>query len=326
MSYISSERKKMLFESWLNEEPDSLLWLQTKKLPEVYLSFLSKDQYNKEVNLFSFTSLSKEHLFSLGLTNPTFRNRKKKRSENEVRDRALEDKFLDVVDNMPWSEKFSFLSGAVEQMYHGNVNSIFVYGNPETGKSYEVIKKLDELDANYKLYKGNVVKGVDDLFRILYNNREDKILVFDDADKVLTLDPNIWKTVLENKKEREITYVDVRRFRNKNMEDVEPIFTFTSGIIFISNNPKFDDAIASRSLVMNMKLSNDEAIAKVESTLDDFLPDVKMSIKKEALEYAKEISNGVKNMGYRTVETIIMARNISPDNWKKQAIWLISSR
>ena len=36
MSYISSERKKMLFESWLNEEPDSLLWLQTKKLPEVY--------------------------------------------------------------------------------------------------------------------------------------------------------------------------------------------------------------------------------------------------------------------------------------------------
>jgi hypothetical protein len=25
MSYISSERKKMLFESWLNEEPDSAI-------------------------------------------------------------------------------------------------------------------------------------------------------------------------------------------------------------------------------------------------------------------------------------------------------------
>ena len=326
MSYVSSERKTMLFTCWLNEEPEAITLLQSKKLPDVYVSFYGKDLYNREVNLPSFTSMAKEHLFSLGLTNPTLRGRRRKRSENEVQDKALEDKFLDIVDNMPWAEKFDFLKGAVTQMADGFVNSIFVYGNPETGKSYEVINTLDELEVSYKLYKGNVVKGVDDLFRILYNNREDKILVFDDADKVLTLDPNIWKTVLENKKEREITYVDVRRFRNKNMEDVEPVFTFTSGVIFISNNPKFNEAMASRSLVMNMKLSNDEAIAKVESTLEEFLPEISMKVKLEAIDYAKEISSGVKNMGYRTVETIIMAKKISPDNWRKQAIWLLSSR
>jgi Holliday junction resolvasome RuvABC ATP-dependent DNA helicase subunit len=227
---------------------------------------------------------------------------------------------------MSWIEKFEFLKGSVTQMYKGTVNSIYVYGNPETGKSYEVINTLDKLNADYKLYKGNVIKGKDDLIRILYNNREDRILVFDDADNVLTVDPNIWKTVLENTKIRILTYVDTKRRNNKDMNDIPPKFEFSSGVIFISNVPKLNSAIASRSIVMNVKLSNDEALAKVEASLKNFLPNIDMKTKREALDYAKEISNGIKNMGYRTVETIIIAMQISPSNWKKQAIWLLSSR
>ena len=70
---------------------------------------------------------------------------------------------------------------------------------------------------------------------------------------------------------------------------------------------------------MDVKLSNAEALEKVESTLKKFLPEVSMTIKKQAIEYAKEISGGIKNMGYRSVETIIIAMQISPKNWKKQA-------
>jgi hypothetical protein len=326
-SYVSLERKKRLFDQWLKEEPDSLEILQNRKIPDAYVQFLKKDQtYNQEINLQSFTQLAKEHLFNLGLTNPTFRPRKKGATEKEVIDKALEDKFLDLVENMSWIEKFKFMKNTIKLMHKGSINSIFVYGNPGTGKSYEIINLLDELNADYKLYKGNIIKGTDDLFRLLYNNREDKILVFDDADKVLqTTDQNIWKTVLENIKEREITYVDVKRFKNKNMSDIPPVFTFTSGIIFISNSPKLNSAIASRSVVLNVKLSNEETLAKIESTLKEFLPDVDMKIKKEALEYAKEISNGIKNVDYRSVEKIIIARQISGTDWKKYAIWLLSS-
>lgn len=325
--YTSASRKKMLFESWLKEEPDALDLLQNKKIADVYVAFLKKDKvYNKEVNLMSFTQLAKEHLFNLGLTNPTFRPRKKGSIEKEVVDKALEDKFLDIVQNMQWQEKFEFMKGALVQMYKGNVNSIYIYGNPGTGKSYDVVGTLDKVGADYKLYKGNVIKGTDDLFRILYNNREDSILVFDDADKVLqATNPDIWKTLLENVKEREITYADVKRNRNKNIADIPPVFTFTSGVVFISNSPKLNSAIASRSIVLNVSLSNEEALAKIEATLKEFLPDVDMKIKKEALEYAREISNGIKNIDYRSVEKIIIARQINPKDWKKYALWMLAS-
>lgn len=326
-AYTSSDRKKLLFGEWLKEEPSALELLQTKKLPEVYVNFLRKDQeYNKEVNLISFVQLAKEHLFSLGLTNPTFRSRKKGSVEKEVVDRALEDKFLDIVDSMGWVEKFDFMKGTIKQMYKGTINSIFVYGNPGTGKSYDIINTLNDLKADYKLYKGNVIKGTDDLFRLLYNNREDRILVFDDADKVIqNTDVNIWKTILENVQEREITYVDVKRNKNRNLSDIPPVFTFTSGVIFISNSPKLNSAIASRSVVLNVKLSNEEALNKIEATLKEFLPNIDMKVKKEALQYAREISNGIKNVDYRSVEKIIIARQINPNDWKKYALWMLAS-
>lgn len=329
--YVSSDRKKMLFDEWLKEESNSLELLQNKKLPEVYVAFLKKDQeYNKEVNLASFTQMAKEHLFSLGLTNPTFRPRKKGSVEKEVVDKALEDKFLDIVDSMGWEDKFEFLKGSIKQMHLGRINSIFVYGNPGTGKSYDIINTLNELGSDYKLYKGNVIKGTDDLFRIIYNNRGDdrsnKILVFDDGDKAIqNTDINIWKTILENVKEREITYVDVKRNKNKNISDIPPVFSFFSSVIFVSNSPKLNSAIASRSVVLNMKLSNEETLKKVESTIKEFLPDVEMQIKRDALEFAKEISNGIKNIDYRSVEKIIIARQINPKDWKKYALWMLAS-
>jgi Cdc6-like AAA superfamily ATPase len=321
----------MLFDEWLKEESNALEYLQNKKLPEVYVAFLKKDQeYNKEVNLASFTQMAKEHLFSLGLTNPTFRPRKKGSVEKEVVDKALEDKFLDIVDSMGWEDKFEFLKGSIKQMHLGRINSIFVYGNPGTGKSYDIINTLNELDSDYKLYKGNVIKGTDDLFRLLYNNRGDsksnKILVFDDGDKAIqNTDINIWKTILENVKEREITYVDVKRNKNKNISDIPPVFSFFSSVIFVSNSPKLNSAIASRSVVLNMKLSNEETLKKVESTIKEFLPDVEMQIKRDALEFAKEISNGIKNVDYRSVEKIIIARQINPKDWKKYALWMLAS-
>lgn len=64
---------------------------------------------------------------------------------------------------------------------------------------------------------------------------------------------------------------------------------------------------------------------KVEATLKEFLPDIDMKVKKEALQYAREISNGIKNVDYRSVEKIIIARQINPTDWKKYAFWMLAS-
>jgi len=326
-AYVSSDRKKMLFDAWIKEEKNAIEMLQNRKLSIVYTLFLKKDSYNSELNLASFTQLAKEFLFSKGLSNPAFRKRKVGTTEKEIEDKVMEDRFIEIVKSMHWTDKFEFIRGAITQMYHERVNSIYIYGNPETGKTYEVLTTLDKLNADYVVFKGPVIRKTDDLIKILYDNRKDRILVFDDADKVIQdTDPNIWKTLLVNSKSRIIDYVNTSRTKSKAMAKIPNKFEFTSGVIFISNIPKLNSAIASRSLVMDVKLSNAEALEKVESTLKKFLPEVSMTIKKQAIEYAKEISGGIKNMGYRSVETIIIAMQISPKNWKKQAIWLLSSR
>lgn len=319
-----------VIEKFVAEDKSVLKDLQNKPVPEIFNGvwgdWVSGKPNYESIKFYLFSKALKQYLLSKGLTNKTFRQRKKGSKEREIQDPVLSAQFDDIVDSLSWQEKFEFLKGAVEQLAKGTINAIYVYGQPGSGKSYEVLSKLDELGVEYKLYKGNVIKTTDDLFRILFNNKDDSILVFDDADAVLKkTDPNIWKTILENSKNREITYVDISRKDNKAMKDIPPKFTFTSGVIFISNEPKLNSAIASRAFTLDIDLSNDQVIDKIEKTLENFRPEVPMNLKREALEYAKEISPGVEAIDYRVIDKILISMQISPGNWKKTVLWMIKS-
>lgn len=316
-----------IIDKWVEEDSRVLKDLQSKSLSDVYSdSFIKwvsdKPRYKEELKYYFFAKVVKMFLIGRGLTNKTFKKRKKGSQERQVSDPILQAQFEEVVENISWEEKFEFLRGAIAQMYMGDeVRSIFIYGDPGSGKTHEVTNTLEDLNAEYKIYKGGV-KNTDDLIRILYNNREGTILVFDDFDSAIKKDPNIFKAILDNKPVRELTYVDVKR--GKNMEDIPPKFEFTSGIIFISNIPKVDKAVASRSIVIELSLSNEEMIDKMEKTLEKYRPEVPMETKKKALDYAREIAPGVVSIDYRMMDNIIVAMKISK-NWRKMSLLLMQS-
>jgi len=314
---------------FVQEDKSRLKDLQSKPVPEIFTGIWGdwvSDKPNYQIKFYLFSKSLKQYLLGNGLTNKNFRQRKKGSKEREVTDPVLAAQFDSVIESMSWTEKFEFLRGSIEQLAKGYINSIYLAGSPGSGKSKETLDTLDRLGVAYKLYKGNVIKSTDDLIRILYNNADNTILVFDDADAALKkVDPNIWKTVLENSKNRVLTYLDVKRGGNKNMADIPPKFEFSSSVIFISNSPKIDSAIASRSFTLNIDLSNDEVLNKIESTLKAFMPEVDMKIKQEALTYAKEISPGIEAIDYRVMEKIIISMKISPGNWRKTVLWMLKS-
>lgn len=318
-----------VIDKWVEQEPSVLKDLQNKALSEVFSnSFMKwvsdKPRYKEEMKYYFFVKVVKMFLVGRGLSNKTFRKRKKGSKERQVTDPIMEAQFEEIVESISWEEKFEFLRGSVAQMVQGKLQSIYLYGSPGSGKSFEVIDALEREKANYKVYKGGF-KGTSEAVRVLYNNRFDTVLVFDDADSILKNKDqvNIFKAALENKPSREITWVDLGS--KKSMEDVPPKFDFDSSVIFISNEPQKDSAIASRSFVIEITLSNEEMNNKIEKTLSEFRPEVDIKKKKIALEYAKEISPGVKSIDYRIMDNILIAMDISPGNWKKMVLLLLQS-
>ena len=328
----NEDEVQRIIDIMVSENKGVLKDLQKLSVPDIYNGVWSdwtSDKPNYQgIKYYLFAKALKMYLLKKGLVNKTLKPRKKGSTERPVEDPILEAQLQDIVETLSWQDKFDFLKGSIKQLCDGNIQSIYLYGNPGSGKSFTVIEELDKLNVLYNVYKGSVIHGEDDLLRIIYNHADDNsVLVFDDADAVLKkTDPNIWKSLLDNGvDERIITSVDVNRTKNKNIADIPVKFSFNSAVIFISNVPKLNGAIASRSLVMDISLSNDEMINKMETTLKEFRPNIPLEIKKKALDYAKEISGGVKSIDYRTLDSIIISMQISPTNWKKQVVWMLQS-
>jgi hypothetical protein len=79
-------------------------------------------------------------------------------------------------------------------------------------------------------------------------------------------------------------------------------------------------------MTIEINLSNEQMLQKIEKTLDGFHPEVDLIVKKEALAFLKEWQSGVKTVDYRELEKIIIAIQIQPRNWKNFALLMLSSQ
>lgn len=322
-----------IIEKWVEEDSKILDNLQRKSLTATFSKdFLTwvkdKPRYKDEIKYDMFFKTVKIFLLERGMTNKFFRKKKNGVKDRVAEDPILEAQFDEIVDSITSDEKFDFLRGAITQMVSGSLKSIFLLGSPGSGKSFETVQTLDKLNANYKVYKGGF-KGTDELVRVLYNNRDGMILVFDDADSVRKNKDqnNILKAALDATAVREITWVDVKRSSNVNMSDIPPKFVFNSSIIFITNEPKVDPAIKSRSLPILIDITNSDMVDRIESKLEAYRPDVDMKTKKIALDYAREVAAGVSTLDFRSLDMILIAMQIVGEsgNWKKMALLMLKS-
>jgi hypothetical protein len=244
-------------------------------------------------------------------------------------------------DKFGINARFGFVEKLVGMVADGVQPSAIITGEGGLGKTYTVTKTLES--KGYKdisdladFQVGSVinmrkcfsfVKGYSTpkgLYRTLFENNN-SIIVFDDCDSVLK-DPvalNILKSALDSYGKRIISWnADMRD------DDLPRSFNFTGRVIFISNldEGKIDQAIRSRSMMIDLSMTTDQKIERMETiaSAEEFLPEYDATIKSDALGLIREIKDEVKEISLRTLISVAKIRASNKD-WKDLATYMLTA-
>jgi hypothetical protein len=218
--------------------------------------------------------------------------------------------------------------------------SAIITGEGGLGKTYTVTKTLEtngykdisdladfevgmliNMRKCFTMVKGySTPKG---LYRTLYENNK-SIIVFDDCDSVLK-DPvalNILKSALDSYGKRIISWnADMRD------DDLPRSFNFDGRVIFISNldDGKIDQAIRSRSMMIDLSMTTDQKIERMETIAqsEEFLPEYDKSVISDALSLIREIKEECKEISLRTLISVSKVR-ASNTEWKELASYMLT--
>lgn len=220
------------------------------------------------------------------------------------------------------------------QVARGKSNSLIVSGMPGVGKTSVVTDTLKSIglqpDVHYYKSTGTITTA--GLFETLFKNRN-KLVIFDDCDSVLKDEDsvNLLKGALDTYPVRELSKITKgNTFDSTGMSDAEiestyqekdgkvlpNRFEFTGQIIFISNLPeeKFDEAILSRSLHIDVYLTKEEIIQRMRDIMKKISPEVDIKLKDEALEYLIYITDNYPVKFDLNIRTLIHSINLRVGN------------
>lgn len=235
------------------------------------------------------------------------------------------------------NDRFMFTEQLVTMVATGATASCVITGEGGLGKTYSVIKALKAAGLtdvteipvgevvsprkSYRVVKGfSTAKG---LYKILFENKN-SIIVFDDCDSVLK-DPdalNLLKGALDSYDKRIITW-------NTSVSDdgLPRVFEFKGGVVFVSNMQadKISQAIRSRSMNVDLSMSTDQKIERMETimTTNEFMPGISYNVKNDALEVIRENKSVAREISLRTLINVIKIRNTNSANWKILAKYML---
>lgn len=179
----------------------------------------------------------------------------------------------------------------------GDTKSLVVKGNGGIGKSYVVMKELDELGLkegiNYRYISGHVTPLK--LFNVISQSvtlENPKLLVFDDIDSLVTnrtsialLKASLW----EVRGKRVVTY-DSSSGKIDGPTSVE----FEGRTLLILNDLKqegaFGKPLLDRCVVYDMSLTHKELIEYIDTILPDINSPIKPEVRKEIWQQIKQFS------------------------------------
>ena len=239
------------------------------------------------------------------------------------------------------NSRFSFVEKLVNMVASGVQPSAVITGEGGLGKSFTVIKTLKS--AGYRditelaefqigavlntsraftMVKGySTAKG---LYRTLFENRS-SVIVFDDCDSVLK-DPvalNLLKGALDSYGKRVISWnADMRD------EDLPRSFAFEGRVIFISNldQDKIDQAIRSRSMMIDLSMTLDQKIERMQHIAEsaEFLPEYSNEVKTDAISLIRDLKEEAREISLRTLISVAKIR-ASNEDWKDLATYMLTA-
>ena len=238
-------------------------------------------------------------------------------------------------------ERFDIMDSMTQAVVDGVVRSMIVVGPPGVGKSFNVVKKLEEANL-FNMIGGDirfeVVKGATTalgLYAKLYEySKEGDVLVFDDCDSILMdeLSLNILKAALDTNKKRTIHWNSDSKLLQR--EGIPNKFDFKGACIFITNikfenvrSAKLRDhlsALESRShyidLSMNTmrdKLLRIKQIARTGELFKGY--NFENGEEQEILSFMEECQTRLREMSLRCAVKLADLRKTMPFNWKRTA-------
>jgi hypothetical protein len=205
--------------------------------------------------------------------------------------------------------------------------SLIVTGEGGLGKSFSIkesIKKANLKEDEYLFIKGFSTAKM--LYRTFYENNG-KLIIFDDCDSVLKdkIALNILKGALDSYSVRTISW----NAEFPLHDSLPNSFEFRGRVIFISNllYDNLDQALKSRSMNVDLHMSPEDKIERMEHILKDVLPDFPYEVKRDALDLIKQYLSYIRDLNVRTLEKVTRIRNAfsqSEDSWKELALYMIT--
>jgi hypothetical protein len=239
------------------------------------------------------------------------------------------------------NDRFGFVEKLVTMVATGVQPSAVITGEGGLGKTYTVTKTLEQNGYKdisdladfqvgtiintrkcFTMVKGySTAKG---LYRTLFENNK-SVIVFDDCDAVLK-DPvalNLLKGALDSYGKRIISWnADMRD------DDLPRSFNFEGRVIFISNmdQDKIDQAIRSRSMMIDLSMTLDQKVDRMEfiAKSDEFMPEYDMDSKMDALALIREVGAEAKEISLRTLISVTKIRASNKD-WKDLATYMLTA-
>ena len=210
-------------------------------------------------------------------------------------------------------KKFKTLRTVVAMVASKQRPSMIIVGKGGLGKSFNVestIKSMGISDA--KTIKGYTTSR--GLYETLYDNR-DSLLVFDDCDEALEdkISISLFKSALDSSDVRTVSW----NAKLRKNDDYPKQFDFTGSVIFISNLAKddIDQAILSRSMVVDLSMTDDEKLARMHSILKFVEKDFSMQVKEDALNYLIDNKDNI-DITMRALGIIASLRYNYPQKWE----------
>lgn len=238
--------------------------------------------------------------------------------------------------DFPINQRFSFVESVVSMVAKGVQASAVITGEGGLGKTFTVLKTLKEEgfqdlnDAEIGSTGKNCfiqIKGFStakNLFRTLYDNN-DAVIVFDDTDSILKcpISINLLKAALDSYDRRIITW----GAETRGDDDLPRSFEFTGRVIFISNldQGKIDQAIRSRSMLIDLSMTLDQKIERMETLIqqEDFMPEYSSEEKLDALEFIADNKESAREISLRSLITVCKLRAHGNENWKDLAEYVL---
>lgn len=247
-----------------------------------------------------------------------------------------------VFEEFNINERFDFIAKFVSMVSDKIQPAMIITGAGGLGKSHVVNKVLKAegytdvsntenfvAGQHLPLKRYVSVKGYStpkSLFRKLYENK-DNVVIFDDCDNILQ-DPvaaNILKSALDSNAERIISWNSESRD-----EDLPKSFRFTGGVVFISNlnKEKIPQALRTRAVCVDVSMTLVQKIDRMRLIAfeDDFLPDVDVTVKQDALDLIDLHKEQAREVSMRSlIQVIRIGQKFKGESFQKMARYALTN-